>query len=159
MRQMTIHLLKPGKGTIVTYSGVLVCADCHQVLVHARWERDVLDLGYVVFERGDHFYEYYFFDRWFTIFEVRAQGGGLKGWYCNVARPAECVGDVIISEDLEIDLFVSPDRRRLLTLDREEFEARGFAVSAPGLYTAALVGIEQLRSMALAGMAPFDAVC
>src|SRR5687767_809809 len=117
MRTITIHLLKPGKGTTVTYQGELVSDEPDHLLIHARWERATLDLGYVVFEAGDHFLEHYYTERWFNIFEIRSIGGELKGWYCNVTRPAEVVGDVITSEDLELDLFVSPDRERLIRLD------------------------------------------
>ena len=82
-----------------------------------------MDLGYVVFAPGDHFLEHYYTERWYNIFEVRSAEGILKGWYCNITRPALIEGDVVTSEDLELDLFVAPDRRHLLRLDTEEFAA------------------------------------
>src|SRR5262245_28607626 len=102
MRAITIYLLKPGKGTTVTYRGELIRADSGHLLIHALWERPSLDLGYVTFESGDHFYEHYYTRRWYNIFEVRSISGALKGWYCNVTRPAQVVGDTITSEDLEL---------------------------------------------------------
>src|SRR5919108_747938 len=151
MRTITVQLQKPGKNTIVTYRGELVRAEPGHILIHARWERDALDLGYVVFEPGDHFYEHYYTDRWFNIFEVHGESGALKGWYCNITRPAQVVGDVITSEDLEIDLFVPPDRSAMLTLDMDEFEARGLAEADPPAHAAALAALDELRRMALAG--------
>ena len=156
MRAITIHLLKPAKGTTVTYHGELVRAEPDHLLVHARWDRAALDLGYVAFEPGDQFLEHYYTEQWFNIFEIRSIEGELKGWYCNVARPAQVAGDVITSEDLELDLFVSPDRQRLLRLDMDEFEARDLASIEPTAHTAALEALDELERMARAGDPPFD---
>jgi len=156
MRTITIHLLKPSKGTTITYHGELVQDEPGHLLVHARWERAALDLGYMVFEPGDHFLEHYYTEHWFNIFEIRNIEGELKGWYCNVTRPAEVIGDVITSEDLELDLFVSPDRERLLRLDLDEFEARDLTTTEPTAYTAALKALDELERMARAGEPPFD---
>jgi predicted RNA-binding protein associated with RNAse of E/G family len=153
MRNITVHLLKPGKNATITYQGELLEDDQRHILLHARWERPRLDLGYVVFDTGDHFYEHYYADRWFNIFEVRAEAGRLKGWYCNVTRPAQFEGATIISEDLELDLFVSADRRAILRLDLDEFEARGFDTATRA---AALAALDELERMARAGVAPFD---
>jgi protein associated with RNAse G/E len=153
---VTVQLLKPAKGTTITYRGELVHADTGHQLIHARWERPRLDLGYVVFEPGDHFYEHYYTERWYNICEVRGTAGALKGWYCNVTRPAIVAGDTITSEDLELDLFVSPDRRDILRLDLDEFAARGFDAADPPAYQAALAALDELERMARAGEAPFD---
>jgi predicted RNA-binding protein associated with RNAse of E/G family len=80
----------------------------------------------------------------------------LKGWYCNITRPAHIDGDVITSEDLELDLYVSPDRTTVLRLDEDEFEARGFAGSDPLTYRAARAALDNLERMARAGEAPFS---
>lgn len=152
---ITVHLLKPGKNTIISYHGELLRADERHILVRARWEGPQLDLGYVVFDTGDHFYEHHYADRWFNIFEVRAEAGELKGWYCNVTRPARFDADSIVSEDLELDLFVSSDRQTILRLDLDEFEARGFD---PATQAAALAALDELERMARAGEPPFDSV-
>src|SRR5918911_3352852 len=114
MRSITVELLKPGKGITITYQGELLLEEPGHLLLHARWERPALDLGYVLFETGDHFYEHYYTERWYNIFEVRGESGALKGWYCNVTRPVRLSGDLLRSEDLELDLFVPPDRVNIL---------------------------------------------
>ena len=156
MSTITVHLLKPGKGTTITYSGELLRSEPGHILIHARWERPSLDLGYVTFETGDHFYEHYYTERWFNIFELCGATGALKGWYCNITRPAQILGDVISSEDLELDLFVPPDRRNILRLDMDEFVARGFDVADPPAHAAALAALDELERMARAGEPPFD---
>jgi predicted RNA-binding protein associated with RNAse of E/G family len=156
MRSITVHLLKPGKHSTVTYQGEVLLEEPGHILIHARWERPPLDLGYVVFATGDHFYEHYYTARWYNIFEVRGATGELKGWYCNITRPARIEGDVITSEDLELDLFVPPDRNAILRLDLDEFEARGLDASDPTARAAALAALDELERMARAGVAPFD---
>jgi protein associated with RNAse G/E len=156
MPTITVQLLKPGKGTIISYRGELRLSEPGHILIHARWEWPTRDLGYVVFETGDHFYEHYYTERWFNIFEVRRESGVLKGWYCNITRPAQVAGDTISSEDLELDLFVPPDRQNILRLDMDEFVARSFDVTDPPAHAAALVALDELEQMARAGVAPFD---
>ena len=153
LKPLTIHLLKPAKGETVCYQGNLLFRRGHHLLVHARWERERRDLGYVVFEQGDHFFEHYFLDEYFNIFELRTAEGALKGWYCNITRPARLDSSALYSEDLELDLFVSPDRQRILTLDEDEFEARGLDEASR---SAALAALHTLRVKAQAGDPPFN---
>ncbi|HEX5691447.1 MAG TPA: DUF402 domain-containing protein [Roseiflexaceae bacterium] len=156
MHEVTVHLLKPGKNTTITYHGNLLLDEPGHILIHARWERAAYDLGYVVFEPGDHFYEHYYTERWYNIFEIHSEDDQLKGWYCNVTRPATVEGDVISSEDLELDLFVTPDRQSLLRLDLDEFEARALDRSDPPAHRAALAALDELEQLARAGASPFD---
>ena len=99
---------------------VLEWHDDHLVFA-AVFEHEYRDLGYVVFERGDVFYEYYYFNRWYNVFQIYSAAGALKGWYCNVTAPARVVDGELTFVDLALDLFVYPDRR-FLVLDQEEFD-------------------------------------
>ena len=155
-QKVTVHLLKPRKQRTVIYEGLLLVREPGHLLVHARWERAAMDLGYVVFAPGDHFFEHYYTERWYNVFEVRSDAGELKGWYCNITRPALVTGDVVTSEDLELDLFVASDRQHFLTLDRDEFDALGLDVTEPEAYTAALSALQELEEMARTGAPPFD---
>ena len=156
MQQITVHLIKPRKQRTVVYEGVVLVEEPGHVLVHARWERRAMDLGYVVFAPGDHFYEHYYSERWYNIFEVRSAEGVLKGWYCNITRPARFEAKLVTSEDLELDLFVAPDRQQLLRLDLDEFAALELDVREPAAYDAALRALHELEAMAHAGAPPFD---
>jgi len=95
--------------------------DAEMLFFTAVFERDGRDLGYVRFEKGDVFYEWYYFDRWYNVFQVYSAAGDLKGWYCNVTAPANVSGDELTFVDLALDLWVWPDNRRLV-LDEDEFE-------------------------------------
>jgi predicted RNA-binding protein associated with RNAse of E/G family len=156
MRRIKVHLVKPRKQRTVIYEGVIVVEEPGHMLVHARWERRAMDLGYVVFAPGDHFFEHYYSERWYNIFEVRSAEGVLKGWYCNITRPACFEGDAVTSEDLELDLFVAPDRKQLLRLDLDEFAALELHVREPEAYDAAIRALHALEEMARTGAPPFD---
>jgi predicted RNA-binding protein associated with RNAse of E/G family len=156
MQRIKVYLVKPRKQRTVIYEGEILVEEPGHMLVHARWERRAMDLGYVVFAPGDHFFEHYYSERWYNIFEVRSAEGALKGWYCNITRPASFAGDVVTSEDLELDLFVAPDRKHLLRLDLDEFEALALDVREPAAYDAAIRALHELEEMARTGAPPFD---
>jgi predicted RNA-binding protein associated with RNAse of E/G family len=63
---------------------------------------------------------------------------------------------VVTSEDLELDLFVAPDRRQLLRLDLDEFTALELDVREPKAYDAAIRALQELEEMARTGAPPFD---
>jgi predicted RNA-binding protein associated with RNAse of E/G family len=62
----------------------------------------------------------------------------------------------VTSEDLELDLFVAPDRQQLLRLDLDEFAALELDVREPAAYEAALRALHELEEMVHAGAPPFD---
>lgn len=120
---ITIRKLNLAGQEVFAYSGEVVARTPTSVVVEALFTRyDRLDLGYTVFERNDRFVEYFYTDRWYNIFEIHAvRDDHLRGWYCNVARPAEIAQDTISAVDLALDVFIYPDGRTLL-LDEDEFE-------------------------------------
>lgn len=154
---ITVKLLKPGKNTTITYDAEELRITPDYALVRAHWSRPRLELGYVTFEPGDTFLEHFYATRWYNIFDIRGENGARKGWYCNVTRPAQIADGLIVSEDLELDLFVSVARDHLLRLDIEEFEARGLAHSDPATYAAAYAALDELEYLAQAALPPFDA--
>jgi hypothetical protein len=95
----------------------------HAVLIEAFFNRDDLPFHGIVLAKGDRFLEKYYRDRWYNIFEINDRvSNELKGWYCNVARPAVISDGWISYVDLALDLLVYPDGRQLV-LDQDEFEA------------------------------------
>lgn len=92
------------------------------IVLDAYWNNPNRDLGYTIFETGDHFIEYYYTDRWFNIFAIASADGRRKGWYCNVAEPASISEERVEHVDLLLDVWVGPDGRTLI-LDEDEFAA------------------------------------
>jgi protein associated with RNAse G/E len=72
--------------------------------------------------RGTLSTEYYWTDRWYSVFRFREPWGELRNYYCNVNRPAEFDGGVLTFIDLDIDVLVAPDFSYRV-LDEDEFEA------------------------------------
>ena len=85
----------------------LLADDGTRITVRAPWAGEgVRDFGFVRFEPGDVFTEHYWRDRWYAVKEVRTGDGALKGWYCDITRPAVLDGGELVVEDLDLDLWV-----------------------------------------------------
>lgn len=151
----TIHLIKPLKSKDVYYQSVVLHRTRTHMLVLAIWEWSAVDLGYIQFAPGDQFYEHFYTNHWYNIFEIYSADNMLRGWYCNLTRPARFFNDTIESEDLEIDLFVSPDRHTILVLDEDEYTTRGLETSEPTTHCAVMAALDELRTMATRGDEPF----
>lgn len=151
----TITLIKPLKGLRVSFEAEELHRDATSILVRAPWGRGVVDLGLMRFAPGDVLLEYYYSDRWYNVFQLHAPDGTLKGWYCNITRPAVIGVDYVESEDLELDLLVAPDRQTLRLDDEDEFAVRNLEQLDPPAYAAALAAVQELRVLAAQGEGPF----
>lgn len=91
------------------------------VLIEAYFNRPDTPFHGIILGQGDRFIEAYYSDRWYNLFEIHDRhSDSLKGWYCNVTKPAE-INDLTISYvDLALDLLIYPDGRQLV-LDEDEF--------------------------------------
>jgi uncharacterized membrane protein YkvA (DUF1232 family) len=149
--QVLVRLVKQRRPD-VQYQAVVTFDDGTHIVVQGPWaEVAARDLGFVRFEPGDVFTEHYWRDRWYSIKEVRSQTGVLKGWYCDVARPVHVREGRIDSEDLDLDLWVSPDGRTVLRLDEDDFTASALAERDPVAAAEALRAMEELESLAREG--------
>lgn len=134
------------------YEGRVLERTTNRITLEALFNRDEVDLGYAIFRQGDRFVEHFFSDRWYNIFVVHAaQDDQLKGWYCNIARPADLGEETIRQDDLALDLFVYPDRR-MIVLDRDEFDTLDLNDQTR---SAALRALAELQQMARQGLPPF----
>ncbi|HET6857572.1 MAG TPA: DUF402 domain-containing protein [Streptomyces sp.] len=143
-----ITLRKAGR-TKIRYPAALLSDDGAHVVVRAPWAGSgVRDFGFVRFEPGDVFTEHYWRDRWYAVKEVRSGDGTLKGWYCDVTRPAVVLADGVEVEDLDLDLWVSADGSAVLRLDEDEFEESGLAAEDPEAAAEALRALDALELLA-----------
>ncbi|MGW4752872.1 DUF402 domain-containing protein [Streptomyces chartreusis] len=147
-RSLDVVLVKGGR-TKIRYAAELVADDGTRIAVHAPWSGDgVRDFGFVRFEPGDVFTEYYWRDRWYAVKEVRDAAGALKGWYCDVTRPATLSGTELVVEDLDLDLWRSADGTDVLRLDEDEFAESGLERSDPEAAAAAVAALDELEVFA-----------
>ncbi|MFF8600328.1 DUF402 domain-containing protein [Streptomyces sp. NPDC015232] len=152
--EVEIALVKAGR-TKIRYPAELLADDGVRLTVRAPWAAPgVRDFGFVRFEPGDVFTEHYWRDRWYAVKEVRSGAGVLKGWYCDVTRPAAVAADGarVVVEDLDLDLWVSADGSEVLRLDEDEFAASGLAASDPEAAARAVRALDELERLGRDGL-------
>lgn len=133
------------------YPARVIGRDGRHVRLEAFFNRDDMDLGYTVFKRGDRFIEYFYNDRWYNIFAIYDRdAAALKGWYCNICRPAELADGVVRCEDLALDLWVSAAGATTV-LDEDEFAE---LVIGDGERQQAERALAELLGLAAAGTLP-----
>jgi hypothetical protein len=153
---LEVVLVKAGR-TKIRYAAELLGDDGTRLAVRAPWAGEgSRDFGFVRFEPGDVFTEYYWRDRWYAVKEVRDSTGALKGWYCDVTRPATLTGAEVVVEDLDLDLWLSADGTDVIRLDEDEFAESGLTERDPEAAAAAVAALDELEALARAG--GFDAL-
>lgn len=155
---MQVNLIKPYKRTTISYVAQPLILRPQYACVRAIWTRPAIDLGYMQFAPGDVLDEHFYTDKWYCVFTVFRADGQLRGWYCNVTKPANMQADVITSIDLELDMFVAPDRIATLRLDVDEFEAQNYRQHDAQLYAASYAAMAELEALARSNSAPFDRI-
>jgi len=126
------------------YSGSILHRRKNIIVLSARFNRPDLPFHGILLAEGDLFFEAYFNDRWYNIFEIHDKvSGGLKGWYCNVTCPAGFSDGLVSYIDLALDLLVFPDGRQLV-LDQDEFEALSLTPQAQQQALSALAQLQKL---------------
>ena len=155
MELVTVRKLDHIGHQVTAYPGrVLRRTDC-AIVLRTVWDRAPLDLGFVVLEPGGRWTEYFYADQWYNIFEICASDGRLKGWYCNVTRPARISADEVVAEDLALDLWVAPDGE-MRVLDEDEFAELSLL---PEERDAAWKALGALQRMVMYQAPPFDKMC
>jgi len=107
------------------YDGEVLNQGDNFITVEAFFNRDDMPFQEIILKRNDRFVETFFTDKWFNIFEIYDRDDGkLKGWYCNITKPAVIEDDSVSYVDLALDLWVSADGKRKV-LDEDELEELG----------------------------------
>jgi predicted RNA-binding protein associated with RNAse of E/G family len=152
---ITVNKLNTERELIWSYAGHVLERTPTDLKLEARFNRKTSDAGYVVFEKNDRFVEYYYTDRWYNIFEIHAvKDDHLKGWYCNIAQPAEIQTGLLEQIDLALDVWIAPDGSTLL-LDEDEF--RDLKLD-PEKRAQACRGLDELLDRVQRREPPFDSI-
>jgi hypothetical protein len=152
MERVTIRKLDHAGRQVTAYPGQVLRRAGASIVLRTGWSRPPLDTGFVLLEPGDRWTEYFYTDRWYNIFEICASDGHLKGWYCNVTRPARIAAGEVAAEDLALDLWVQPDGQ-MLVLDADEFAALPLASAER---EAAQQALAELQALVRRRRPPFD---
>ncbi|HEV7905968.1 MAG TPA: DUF402 domain-containing protein [Pyrinomonadaceae bacterium] len=108
----------------------LVARENSLVIVEGVFEEEIRHPQLGIIASGTHSVEYYWTDRWYSVFRFREPSGALRNYYCNINLPAEFDGRVLTFVDLDIDVLVAPDFSRRI-LDEDEFAANAARYDYP----------------------------
>ena len=144
--RIKVQKKNPAGEVTYEYEGVLLSRDETSVKLAALFDRADMPFMDVVFRKGDRFVEYYYTDHWYNIFVVHdGADGKIKGWYCNIGKPAVIADGVVSYVDLALDLWVSTDGKQTV-LDEDEFEKLELNEE---LRVGALNGLDELKQLFL----------
>jgi protein associated with RNAse G/E len=148
-----VRKLRPDGTEVFAWEGVVLRCDDSGIVLRALFNVDQVELGFTTFRRGDVFVEFYYWDRWFNVFQVSQPDGTLKGWYANLGKPAEL--EAALGElryvDLELDVWSDPGGA-LTILDEVEFTE--LLAARPDLAAGAEQGRVDLFALATTGQLP-----
>jgi predicted RNA-binding protein associated with RNAse of E/G family len=121
---ITVIKRNPDGQEVMRYAGEVLHQEPGVVTLEACFNHADVQVMQTTLRKGDRFIETYYTDRWYNIYEIHdLDDNRLKGWYCNVARPAVLESENELSYvDLALDLWVASDGTQTI-LDEDEFAA------------------------------------
>lgn len=149
--RIKVQKKNPAGEVVYEYEGDEIRRDDTSIVLEALFTRDDMPFQEVTFKKGDRFVEYYYSDRWYNIFAIYDRDDGqVKGWYCNIGKPAVIEDGVVSYVDLALDLWVSANGRQTV-LDEDEFDALALT---DDLRKNALIGLGELKQVFLIDKPP-----
>ena len=132
---------------VLRYSGVVLQQGPDTIILEANFAHADVPVMDTLLRRGDRFIETYYINRWYNIFEIHdRQDDRLKGWYCNIGKPAvRESGNIISYIDLALDLWVASEGTQTV-LDEDEFAALALDADTRSKARLALAELQALFS-------------
>lgn len=155
--EITVRSLKHGGRTHRTWRARVETLEGPLVVLDAFFAEEVRHPILGTIEAGTLSKEFFWTDRWYSVFRFGApSGGGVRNFYCNVNTPARLEADALCFTDLDIDVLVKPDLSYEI-LDEDEFERHTEVYSYPAEYRVrAREAIDELVSLIEGRLFPFD---
>jgi predicted RNA-binding protein associated with RNAse of E/G family len=153
MDAITVHKLDGTGNEILSYQGRVLERSNTRVTLEARYDRESITVFGLELRRGDRFVESFYTDRWYAVFAIYdGEDGRLKGWYCDIARPARVEAGHVYSEDLALDVIIDL-RGSWRVIDEEEFAALDLTLEER---QQALKAVTQIQSLVVRRRGPFQ---
>ena len=151
--QVTVHKLDADGAEVFRYVGNIIHRSDTSVVLEAIFDMEQREFHGLTFRSGDRFVETHYSDHWYNVLAVHDFDTGLlKGWYCNITRPAKIENDSLSAEDLALDLVVLPNGSQYV-IDEDEFEALNLNSSDRA---GAIAALKELQQFAEALDGPFE---
>lgn len=107
-------------------------------------------------EAGTLSTEFFWTDRWYSVFRFQSPGGRLLKFYCNVNTPPTLESCALTFVDLDVDVLVQPDLSYEV-LDEDEFERHAEVYLYPEAYRSNVQkALNELRHLIENGQFPFN---
>jgi uncharacterized protein len=107
-------------------------------------------------EAGTLSTEFFWTDRWYSVYRFQTPDGRLLKFYCNINTPATLEPGLLTFVDLDIDVLVEPDFS-LRVLDEDEFERHAKLYQYPAAYHSKVQeALDELRHLIEHRLFPFS---
>lgn len=144
---VTINSLKFDLKIHRTWKAKLIERHGSQLEFVGIFEEEIIHPKLGVIRPGTLSREYYWLDRWYSIFRFHEPDNSLRNFYCNVNIPPIFEGSVLKYVDLDIDVVVWKDFS-FHVLDRDEFEVNKIKYSySPEIISKVDDTVEELITM------------
>jgi protein associated with RNAse G/E len=155
--EITVRSLKHGDRPHRTWRARIETHEGSLIVLDAFFDEEVRHPILGIIEAGTLSREFFWTDRWYSIFRFGAPaGGGLLNFYCNVNTPARLEAGSLYFTDLDVDVLVKPDLSYSI-LDEEEFERHAELYSYPPEYRLRTrEALDQLVSLIEGRQFPFN---
>jgi protein associated with RNAse G/E len=101
--------------------------------------------------------EFFWTDRWYSVFRFQAPDGRLLRFYCNINTPPTFESGALTFVDLDVDVLVQPDLSYEV-LDEDEFERHAKLYKYPADFRVSVKeALDELRHLIEGRQFPFDA--
>ncbi len=153
--QITVRVLKYDGTEYRRWAATIARQEDSMIVLDAEFEYDVQHHLLGDIPRGTRTIEYYWLDRWYSVFRFLETGGTTKLFYCNVNMPPTISTSSLTYIDLDIDILVRPDFSYQI-LDLEEFAANAARYAYPEhVKTRSHEAVDELIAMIKARQIPF----
>lgn len=150
---ITIHKLDLHGQELFRYEGELLERSEEQAIVRAIYNRQDQEIFGLELSQGDVFIEYHFTDRWYNLFAILSRDQKqIRGWYCNITRPARLDRAHVYADDLALDVIIDlageprlVDEQEFIELDLPDEDRKQ-----------ALMAVEELMDLAVNTAGPFE---
>lgn len=103
------------------------------IVLDASFAEEVRHALIGTIEAGTLSTEFFWTDRWYSVFRFQKPSGELLKFYCNINTPPTLESGVLSFIDLDVDVLVQPDYS-FEVLDEDEFERHAELYQYPDAY-------------------------
>lgn len=154
--QITVRVLKYDGAEYRRWNARVKKQDGSLIILDAEFEDEVRHESLGTIPKGTRTVEYYWFDRWYNIFQFLKADGSTRVWYCNVNTPPDLIDNELSYIDLDLDILLQPDLSyQVMDLDEFEVNTARYGYSEE-VKAQSLKAVDELISMIDAVQFPFS---